>query len=155
MKKETGRNTGFRFPKIIAISVILFAFAYSANAQIAGIQGQWRTVDDKTGEIRSMVRIYKDTADGLYYGKIEKLFKYADAVCEKCEGEDKNKPILGMIIIRGMKAEGKALKGKVLDPENGKIYYATVSIDEKTGKLLLRGSLDKRGWLGRNQYWIK
>jgi uncharacterized protein (DUF2147 family) len=118
--------------------------------------GEWKTVDDKSEEIRSLVRIYKDSADGLYYGKIEKLYKYADAVCEKCEDENKNKPVLGLIIIKGMKAEGKELKGgTVLDPENGKNYYATISIDKKSGKLVLRGSLDKRGWFGRNQYWIK
>jgi uncharacterized protein (DUF2147 family) len=131
-------------------------FSYSTNAQVSAILGEWRTVDDKSGEIRSLIRIYKDSTDGLYYGKIEKLYKYADAVCDKCEGENKGKPILGLVIISGMKNEGKSLKnGTILDPENGKKYYASISIDEKTGKLILRGSLDKRGLFGRNQYWIK
>ncbi|MDR0385209.1 MAG: DUF2147 domain-containing protein [Prevotellaceae bacterium] len=126
------------------------------NAQVSGILGEWRTVDDKSNEIRSLVRIYRDSADGMYYGKIEKLYKYTDAVCDKCEGDNKGKTILGMTIIAKMKADGKTLKGgTVLDPENGKTYYATISVDEKTGKLILRGSLDKRGWFGRNQYWIK
>jgi uncharacterized protein (DUF2147 family) len=128
----------------------------SVGAQVSAILGEWKTVDDKTGEIRSSVRIYQDSTDSLYYGKIEKMYKYADAVCEKCEGENKNKPILGLIIIAGMKVDGKSLKGgTVLDPENGKKYYASISIDEKSGKLVLRGSLDKRGLFGRNQYWIR
>jgi uncharacterized protein (DUF2147 family) len=141
--------------KIVLMATALL-FSCMVEAQVPAILGEWKTVDDKTGEIRSLVRIYQDTADGLYYGKIVKMYEYADAVCDKCEGADKGKPILGLIIISGMKADGKALKGgTVLDPENGKKYYASISINEKTGKLVLRGSLDKRGFLGRNQYWIK
>jgi hypothetical protein len=145
-----------RLRKIIpAVTALLFSYSVCAQAASA-ILGEWRTVDDKSGEIRSLVRIYKDSVDGLYYGKIVKLYKYADAVCDKCEGENKNKPVLGLVIIAGMKVEDKMLKGgTVLDPENGKKYYASVGIDEKTGKLVLRGSLDKRGLFGRNQYWIK
>jgi uncharacterized protein (DUF2147 family) len=141
--------------RVIATALVLLIYC-SAGAQTSAIAGDWRTVDDKSGEIRSSVRIYRDSTDGMYYGKIVKLYMYADAVCDKCEGENKNKPILGLIIIAGMKAEGKTLKGgTVLDPENGKKYFASISIDEKSGKLVLRGSLDKRGLFGRNQYWIK
>ncbi|MDR1338891.1 MAG: DUF2147 domain-containing protein [Prevotellaceae bacterium] len=141
--------------KVILMAMALL-FAYCLDAQVSAILGEWKTVDDKSGKVRSLVRIYKDTADGLYYGKIEKLYEHADAVCEKCEDENKNKPILGMIIIKEMKVSGKTLKGgTVLDPENGKKYHGTISIDEKSGKLVLRGSLDKKGWFGRNQYWIK
>jgi uncharacterized protein (DUF2147 family) len=140
----------------IVLAIVTLLFSYSAGAQVSEIVGEWRTVDDKSGEVRSLVRIYKDSVDGLYYGKIVKLYKYADAVCNKCEGANKDKPVLGMVIIAGMKVEGEALKGgTVLDPENGKKYYASISIDKKTKKLILRGSLDRRGFLGRNQYWIK
>jgi uncharacterized protein (DUF2147 family) len=140
----------------IVLMVTALTLSCTVEAQVSAILGEWKTVDDKTDEIRSLVRIYQDTTDGLYYGKIVKMYEYADAVCDKCEGADKGKPILGLIIISGMKADGKALKGgTVLDPENGKKYYASISINEKTGKLVLRGSLDKRGFLGRNQYWIK
>jgi uncharacterized protein (DUF2147 family) len=126
-----------------------------AAAQVRDMQGEWKTVDDRSGEIRSTVRIYQ-AGDGLYYGKIEKMHKYADAVCDRCEGDNKNKPVLGMVIIAGMKAEGDVLKGgTVLDPESGKTYYGTIRIDRKSGKLLLRGSLDKRGLFGRTQYWIR
>ncbi|MDR0547727.1 MAG: DUF2147 domain-containing protein [Dysgonamonadaceae bacterium] len=141
--------------KILILSLLLSGAYISLNAQISAIVGEWKTVDDKTGEIRAVVQIYKG-ADNLYHGKIIKMFKYADAVCEKCEGADKDKPVLGMIIIRAMKADGDVLKdGYLLDPESGKKYYGTISFDAKTGKLKLRGSLDKRGWIGRNQYWVK
>jgi uncharacterized protein (DUF2147 family) len=126
-----------------------------ARAQIASILGMWKTVDDKTGEVRALVDIYQDV-DGLYYGKIEKMFRYTDAVCDKCEGDDKGRPLQGLIIIRGMKAYKDILKdGYVLDPETGKQYHAIIRFNPKTGKLQLRGSLDRSGLLGRNQYWIR
>jgi uncharacterized protein (DUF2147 family) len=102
-----------------------------------------------------LVRIFKAT-NGLYYGKIEKMYKYVDAVCDKCEGDDKGKPIQGLMIIRGMKAENGVLKeGYVLDPESGKKYFGTVSYDKASKKLKLRGSIDRYGVLGRNQYWVR
>ena len=119
------------------------------------ILGDWKTVDDKTGEKRSIVTIYKGS-DGLYYGKVSKLLMYQELhpTCEACQGEDKNAPVEGLVIIRGMRAEdGQLVGGKVLDPESGKFYYGKIYL--KGGNLVLRGSLDKRGFLGRNQIWIK
>ena len=125
-----------------------------AQAQVKGIVGDWKTVDDKTGDSFSIVSIYQ-AKDGLYYGKITKmLVGPADERCVECEGEDYNKPLEGLVIIRGMKAEnGQLVGGKVLDPESGNIYYAKIYLDG--GKLVLRGSLDKRGFLGRNQTWLR
>ena len=137
------------------ILLILSVVALSAHAQINAILGDWKTVDDKTNEQRSIVTIYKGS-DGLYYGKISKMLMYTDLdlKCDQCKGEDYNAPIEGLVIIRGMKAEnGELVGGKVLDPESGKFYYGKIYI--KDGKLVLRGSLDKRGFLGRNQTWIR
>ena len=136
----------------IGIIVLLLA-TLSVNAQISSILGDWKTVDDKTGERRSVVTIYKGT-DGLYYGKISKMLMYTDLdlKCDQCKDEDHNAPIVGLVIIRGMHAEdGELVGGKVLDPESGKFYYGKIYL--KNGKLVLRGSLDKLGFLGRNQTW--
>lgn len=135
--------------------IALLLLAVNINAQISSILGDWKTVDDKTGEQRSIVTIYKGS-DGLYYGKISKMLMYTDLdlKCDQCKDEDHNKPIVGLVIIRGMKAEnGELVGGKVLDPESGKFYYGKIYL--KDGKLILRGSLDRRGFLGRNQTWIK
>ena len=139
------------------ISILFFIImaTLSTQAQISQIVGDWKTVDDKTGEKRSIVTIYKGS-DGLYYGKVSKLLMYQELhpKCEACQGEDKNAPVEGLVIIRGMKAEdGQLVGGKVLDPESGKFYYGKIHL--KNGNLVLRGSLDKRGFLGRNQTWIK
>ena len=138
------------------ICILFFVFmTISLQAQISSIVGDWKTVDDKTGERRSVVTIYKGS-DGLYYGKVSKLLMYQELHprCEACEGEDKNAPVEGLVIIRGMKAEdGQLVGGKVLDPESGKFYYGKIYL--QNGILVLRGSLDKRGFLGRNQTWVK
>jgi len=137
--------------KIILLA--LLTASLGAGAQINSILGDWKTVDDKTNEQRSIVTIYKGS-DGLYYGKISKMLMYADVRCEACKDEDHNAPLEGLVIIRGMKAEnGELVGGKVLDPESGKFYYGKIYL--KDGKLVLRGSLDKRGFLGRNQTWVR
>ena len=137
--------------KIAILTLLLVALV--SQAQISSILGDWKTVDDKTGERRSIVTIYKGT-DGLYYGKISKMLMYTelDLRCEACKDADHNAPIEGLVIIRGMHAEdGELVGGKVLDPESGKFYYGKIYL--KNGKLVLRGSLDKHGFLGRNQTW--
>lgn len=125
-------------------------------AQIQLILGEWKTVDDKTSDNFACVSIYK-AEDGLYYGKIAKmLVGPADLKCELCKDADHNAPLEGLVIIRGMSYDAKnnqLVGGKVLDLESGKFYYG--KIYPKDGKLVLRGSLDKRGIFGRNQTWIR
>ena len=133
--------------KRILMTVLLVTLGLAAYAQLNAILGDWKTVDDKTGDNFSVVHIYKAT-DGLYYGKIAKMLVGKDA--------DYNKPLEGLVIIRGMRynAEKNQLEGgRVLDPESGKFYYGKIYPEK--GKLVLRGSLDKRGILGRNQTWIR
>ena len=139
--------------KIVAL-VCAAMLPVSAFSQVQQIVGNWKTVDDKTGENYSIIHIFKAT-DGLYYGKIAKmLVGPADLVCEACEGHDHNKPLEGLLIIRGMHEENGELRGgKVLDPESGKFYYGKIFL--KDGKLVLRGSIDKRGILGRSQTWLR
>lgn len=136
------------------IFMALFMLPTSLFSQVDQIVGRWKTVDDKTGDNFSIVEIYKGS-DGLYYGKVAKmLVGPAGLVCDKCEGEDHNKPLEGLVIIRSMKAiDGELREGRVLDPESGKFYYGKIYLKE--GRLVLRGSIDKHGFLGRNQTWIK
>ena len=136
--------------RIILITILLFS-VISANAQIESVVGKWQTVDDKTGEARSIVQIFKAT-NGKYYGKVIELYKDKTAVCSKCEGANKNKPVVGMMVINDMVIEDNVMRGTIIDPESGKIYYATLSLEAKD-KLKVRGSLDKKGFLGRTQYW--
>lgn len=134
---------------VVALFFIATIFAQTP------ILGEWITVDDNTGEQKSVVTIYQ-AENGKYYGKIVELFELdaAAAVCEECTGAEHNQPIVGLTIIRDMQlVDGELRNGKVLDPDNGKFYYAKVYL--KDGKLILRGSLDKAGILGRSQTWLR
>lgn len=134
---------------------LLIAISVSGFSQIDKIVGKWKTIDDKDGSTKSIVHIFKAT-NGKYYGKIEKLFKNADKTCTECEGANKDKPILGMMIINGMVLkEGTLTGGTIIDPNNGKIYKCNISYDPQSGNLNVRGSLDKGGWIGRSQTWVR
>lgn len=139
---------------LLSLLVLMF-LAVTASAQVDKIVGKWKTIDDKDGSEKSIVTIYKAN-NGHYYGKVEKLFKEPNKKCLDCEGENKGKPIVGMIVLNNMiEKDGMLTGGTILDPANGKVYKCNISLDAKTGKLKVRGSLDKKGVIGRTQYWMK
>jgi uncharacterized protein (DUF2147 family) len=137
--------------KTVFLSLALMV-ATVVSAQVPFL-GEWVTIDDASGEKKSVVNIYQ-ADNGMYYGQIVTLFEDSDALCTECKDADYNQPIVGLTIVRDMQlVEGELRGGKVLDPENGKLYYAKIYLDK--GNLILRGSLDKRGLLGRSQTWIR
>ena len=141
--------------KIILLAMLFIAGI--ANAQIDKIIGRWTTIDDEKNIPVSIINIYRGT-DGLYYGQIERILVKGEEnkICKACEGELHNKPVVGIVNVQKMEwRDGKLQGGTILDPNNGKTYYAKMWLDPQTGKLVLRGSLDKRGILGRNQEWIR
>ena len=142
--------------KALFTFALLVAVALSGFAQVDKIVGHWKTIDDKDGSAKSIVNIFK-ASNGKYYGKIEKLFKEPEKLCTECEGANKDKPVLGMMIINNMEAKDEKLTGgTILDPKNGKVYRCNISLESTRGdKLSVRGSLDKMGWIGRSQTWIK
>lgn len=116
------------------------------------VMGKWKTIDDETGQAKSVVEIYEE--DGNIYGKIITIFDKAkeNDVCKKCEGDKKNKPLKGMVILEGARKDGSSWEGgTILDPTKGKIYKCTLSLENKD-KLKLRGFVGI-SLLGRTQYW--
>lgn len=143
--------------KTLFILLLALTSSICCNAQINSILGEWVTIDDKSGQEMAVVKIYKAT-NGKYYGKIVKTLVAGgeNHLCTECTGADKDQPVVGLIIVRNMvEKDGKLVDGKVLDPNNGKFYYASITYDADNNRLKLRGSLDKAGMLGRNQYWKK
>ena len=141
--------------KIILLAMLFIATM--ANCQIEKIVGRWTTIDDEKNIPVSIINIYRGT-DGKYYGQIEKILVKGEEnkICKACEGELRNKPVVGIVNVQNMEwRDGKLQGGTILDPNNGKTYYAKMWLDPQTDKLILRGSLDKRGILGRNQEWIR
>lgn len=138
-----------------AIAASALAGALGASAQMTPV-GRWHTIDDKTGEVKSQIQITDN--GGVLSGRIEKLLrKDADqnAVCKECSDDRKDKPMLGLEIIRGAKkADGKDVweDGKILDPENGKSYTLRLTPQDGGKKLEVRGYI---GFIYRNQTWVR
>lgn len=136
-------------------AIVLVAVSLPALAQMTPV-GLWRNVDDKTGEAKAEIRIAESAGvlSGMIATRLGKDVK-PDDVCDKCSDDRKDKPILGLEIIRGArKAEGKEVweGGKILDPENGRNYTLRLTPVEGGKKLEVRGSF---GPFGRTQTWVR
>ncbi|HYL37360.1 MAG TPA: DUF2147 domain-containing protein [Bryobacteraceae bacterium] len=117
--------------------------------------GRWRTVDDKTGKPRSIVRIWEE--NGQFFGRVEQSLnpERAGRRCDKCTDERKDQLIVGMVIIRGLKQDGEEFTGgDILDPDNGKVYRCKVKVKEHGSVLSVRGYLGA-SLFGRSQTWTR
>jgi len=135
--------------------LVLLVLSGSVWSQVASPVGVWRTIDDKTKKERSIIRITE--ANGELQGVVEKIFDQPGDdpahLCKECKDDLKDKPIVGMTILWGLKKDGESWTGgEILDPKNGRVYKAkiTPSADGKT--------LDVRGFIGvsligRTQTW--
>lgn len=118
--------------------------------------GYWKTIDDRTGKPRSIVRIYEQ--GGQLHGRIEKLLDPSrqNPICTECPGAKKDKPVLGMEILWGFKREdGGWSDGRVLDPQEGKTYHANLEVLEGGKRLKLFGYIRVVFKIGRSQTWSR
>jgi uncharacterized protein (DUF2147 family) len=145
--------------KNLAVACLLAAAALGAAAQGTSPAGLWRTIDDSSKKDKSLVRIVE--TNGVYTGKVEKIVdpdSPKDAVCKDCSDERKDKPIVGMTIIRNVKqsADDKAVfeGGDILDPNNGKVYRVKLKLIDNGSRLDVRGYIGTP-MLGRTQTWVR
>ncbi len=127
--------------------------ALSAHAQQAPV-GRWKTFDE--GKPRGIVEI-QQASDGSLAGRVVKVLDLEhgpNPLCVKCRGAGRNKPIVGMVTLRGLKPDGKGRwsGGSVLDPENGKTYKAKLELLDGGRKLGMSGCI---GFLCRQQVWTR
>ena len=138
---------------LIAINLIVFSGA--ALAQMNPV-GTWRSIDDDTKQPKAQIVVTENA--GVLTGRIEQLLRPgADpkGVCDRCTDDRKDKPMIGLEIIRGAKkAEGKEVweGGRILDPEKGSTYALRLTPIEGGKKLEVRGSI---GPFGRTQTWVR
>lgn len=144
---------------VIAFALFSAAINFSVQAQEAldSPVGLWKNIDDVTGKSKALIRITE--TNGVLTGKIERLFKDPaedqNPKCIKCEGANKDQPVLGMVILTGLKKEGdKYSGGTILDPDNGKTYKSRLMLEEGGKKLNVRGYIGIP-WMGRSQIWIR
>ncbi len=136
------------------IFFIIFLISIGTSAQSQSVIGKWKTIDDETGRPISIVEVFEK--NHKIYGKVIEILNPANRkrVCEKCSGEDSNKPILGLTVIKGLTKVGEEYtKGKILDPKNGKLYSCYITL-ENQDKLKVRGYIGI-SLFGRTQYWYR
>ena len=113
-------------------------------------RNQQQHIDDETGDPKSIINIYEK--DGKIYGDIIEILNPAktNAVCSKCEGDQKDQPILGMPIINDMEKDGKVYEdGTIFNPSTGKTYTCRLKL-ESENKLQVRGYV---ALFYKTQYW--
>ena len=143
--------------RVLPLAALLLAPALAlAQATPAGL---WKTIDDNTKKEKSFVRIVE--TGGVYTGRVERIVDPdapKDAVCKDCSDERKDKPVLGMTILRGVKASASDPAtfegGDILDPNNGKVYKVRLKVVDNGSKLDVRGYIGTP-MLGRTQTWVR
>jgi uncharacterized protein (DUF2147 family) len=141
------------FALAIALALAGFPGASSHAADMQSPIGLWKTVDDKTGKPRALVRIYLQ--DGKYFGRIEQSFTPGaeSRICSVCTDERKDQPIIGLLIIRNVTLrDGEYGGGDILDPDNGSVYRCKFHLEHDGTVLVVRGFIGI-SLLGRSQTW--
>jgi len=136
----------------ITITFLTLFLSMTFVGQNQTVIGKWKTIDDETGKPKSIVEIYERS--GKIYGKIIDILDVnkKKSLCTNCTGEDKNKPVMGLVIIKGLKKDGAEYNaGKILDPVTGKEYKCFLAL-EGAEKLKVRGYIGI-SLFGRTQTW--
>ena len=126
-----------------------------AWADDASPVGMWKNIDDVSGKPKALIRITE--TNGVLQGRLEKLFRAPEQeqnpLCDKCEGLNKDKPILGLLFMWGLKKNGDEYTGgEILDPDNGKIYKSKMRLMDGGKTLSVRGYVGVP-MFGRSQVW--
>jgi len=135
---------------LVICAVVLLTAAAENDSPV----GKWKTFDDKTGRAKSIVEITEE--NGELTGKVLEVLESPQGphpVCKPCQGERKDQPVEGMTILWGAKKNGASWEGgEILDPENGKIYHATLTLLGTGQKLRVHGYIGLYV-IGRSQIW--
>jgi len=141
-------------PRSFVLILLLISFSF-ANAQ--SVFGTWKTIDDRTGKPKGLIKIYEK--NGMMYGKILEVLEEGtegeQVLCTKCDGDMKDKPVIGMHIIKNGKKNGdNEWKGKHLfDPEQAMTFRFKIWLNpDNSDELKVRGYL---AFIYRTQTWVR
>lgn len=136
---------------VLVLPLLALASAVQAQSPL----GRWKTIDDRTGRVKSIVEIRRAT-NGTLFGRVVEVLHPArgsEPVCDKCRGADKDKPIRGMTILRDLREEGGGRfgGGRILDPAKGRDYDARLEL-QGPDRLGVSGCV---AFICREQVWVR
>lgn len=138
--------------KFLVLLLALLPMAAFAQSQAAG---RWKTIDDETGKVKSIVEI-TEANNGSLQGRVVEILnsnRGPNPVCDKCSGANKDRPIQGMTILWGLKKDGDAWSGgTILDPAKGKTYKAKAELLDGGSRLGVSGCI---AFICRQQVWVR
>lgn len=144
-----------RVALLFCLTIALFVHPISLFADSVSLVGLWRQFDDETAKPSSLIRIREH--GGQYEGSIETIFPLAGEPtapqCWKCSGWRKNKPLVGLLILTGMRGSELQYKGgEILDPVEGQVYRCEMKLAEDGMHVHVRGYIGV-SLFGRTQLW--
>lgn len=144
--------------KKLLLLILSFIFvAMALHAEELSLVGRWKTIDDETGQAKSIVNIWIE--NGELKGKIVELFRKPDEdqnpTCAEGSGDLTGKPMKDATIMWGLTEDKNGWwdGGKIVDPKKGKIYNCKIRTIEDGSKLQVRGYIKVIFRIGRSQTW--